>query len=101
MRAEIGLPGERGEAGWKLIRRSMATLARRRIGEEHWRQGEMMLGHVRTSTSDIYALRDPANLGRALAATESIITDICARVPDAFTASKPKPQPRPTRKKEA
>ncbi len=101
MRAEIGLPGERGEAGWKLIRRSMATLARRRIGEEHWRQGEMMLGHVRTSTSDIYALRDPANLGRALAATESIITDICARVPDAFTASTPQPQPRPTRKKEA
>jgi len=84
MRKEIGLPSKRGEAGWKLIRRSVSTLARRRIGEEHWRQGEIMLGHVRASTSDIYALRDPANLGRALAATESIIDDICALVPGAF-----------------
>ena len=84
MRAEIGLPSIRGEAGWKLIRRSMATLARRRIGEANWRQGEIMLGHVRASTSDIYALRDPANLGLALAATESIIEDICELVPDAF-----------------
>jgi len=84
MRAEIGLPEERGEAGWKLIRRSMATLARRRIGEANWRQGELMLGHVRASTSDIYALRDPANLGLALAATESIIDDICGLVPGAF-----------------
>ena len=84
MRKEIGLPSDRGEAGWKLIRRSMATLARRRIGEANWRQGEMMLGHVRTSTSDIYAVRDPANLGLALSATESIIDDICALVPAAF-----------------
>ncbi|MES2339566.1 MAG: hypothetical protein V4537_15855 [Pseudomonadota bacterium] len=84
MRTEIGLPVERGEAGAKLIRRSMATLARRRIGEANWRQGEIMLGHVKASTSDIYALRDPANLGLALAATESIIDDICALVPSAF-----------------
>lgn len=84
MRAEIGLPADRGEAGWKLVRRSMATLARRRIGEANWRQGEIMLGHVKASTSDIYALRDPANLGLALAATESIIDDICALVPGAF-----------------
>jgi len=54
----------------------MATLARKRIGEEKWRQGEMMLGHVRFSVSDIYALPDPANLGLALAATESIIDEI-------------------------
>lgn len=84
MRAEIGLPADRGEAGWKLIRRSMATLARRRIGEANWRQGEMMLGHVRASTSDIYALRDPANLGLALAVTEAIIDEICALAPGAF-----------------
>lgn len=84
MRVEIGLPEDRGEAGWKLIRRSMATLARRRIGEANWRQGEMTLGHVRASTSDIYALRDPANLGLALAATESIIDEIAALVPGAF-----------------
>lgn len=97
MRAEIGLPADRGEAGWKLVRRSMATLARRRIGEANWRQGEMMLGHVRASTSDIYALRDPANLGLALAATESIIDDICNLVPGAFyrtdTANDASPQP--------
>lgn len=89
MRAEIGLPGDRGEAGWKLIRRSVSTIARRLIGEANWRQGEVMLGHVRASTSDIYALRDPANLGLALAATESIIDDICALVPGAFTAPTP------------
>ncbi|HET9509517.1 MAG TPA: hypothetical protein VFO80_00045, partial [Sphingomonas sp.] len=92
MRAEVGLPADRGEAGWKLIRRSVSTIARRRIGEANWRQGEIMLGHVRASTSDIYALRDPANLGLALAATESIINDICARVPGAFAA--PTPQTR-------
>ncbi|WP_294292853.1 hypothetical protein [uncultured Sphingomonas sp.] len=84
MRKEIGLPAEHAEAGPKLIRRSMATLARRRIGEANWRQGEIMLGHVKASTSDIYALRDPANLGLALNATESIINDICQRVPAAF-----------------
>jgi len=84
MLKEIGLPSKRGEAGWKLIRRSISTIARRRIGEEHWRQGEIMLRHVHASTSDIYALRDPANLGRAPATTESIIDDICALVPGAF-----------------
>ncbi|MGV0964175.1 MAG: hypothetical protein ACOYBT_09825 [Polynucleobacter sp.] len=75
MRAELGLPGG-GEAGEKLIRRSMATLVRRAIGEANWRQGEMMLGHVKHSVSDIYAIPDPANLGLALAATEAIIDQI-------------------------
>src|SRR3546814_8161792 len=45
MRAALDLPGDR-QAGPKLIRRSMATLVRRRIGEANWRQGEIMLGHV-------------------------------------------------------
>jgi hypothetical protein len=36
MRKEIGLPKSRGESGEKLIRRSMATLARKRIGEANW-----------------------------------------------------------------
>ncbi|WP_334656958.1 hypothetical protein [Sphingomonas panaciterrae] len=84
MRGKIGMPSERGEAGIKLIRRSMATLARRRIGEANWRQGEMMLGHVKTSISDIYAIPDPANYGLALEATESIIDEICALAPGAF-----------------
>lgn len=84
MRTAVGLPSQHGEAGIKLIRRSMATLARRRIGEANWRQGEMMLGHVKAATSDIYALPDPANLGLALAATESIIDDIEILAPGAF-----------------
>ena len=84
MRKEIGLPQMRGDAGEKLIRRSMSTLARKIIGEAQWRQGEMMLGHVKASISDIYALPDPANLGLALAATESIIDQIEALAPGAF-----------------
>ncbi len=33
MRVAIGLPADGGQAGTKLIRRSMATLVRKRIGE--------------------------------------------------------------------
>lgn len=83
MRKKLDLPGG-GQAGTKLIRRSVATLARRKIGEAHWAQGEMMLGHRRASTSDIYALPDPANLGRALSATEEIIAEIEAKVPQSY-----------------
>lgn len=83
MREALGLPGGR-EAGEKLIRRSMATLARQRIGEANWRQGEIMLGHVKASISDIYAVPDPANLGLALKATESIIDEIEQLAPGAF-----------------
>ena len=46
-----------------------------------------MLGHAKFGMSDLYALRDPANLGIALAATEGIIADIEHRVPGAFSAS--------------
>jgi len=83
MKAKLGLPNG-AQAGEKLIRRSMATLARVRIGEANWRQGEMMLGHAKASISDIYAIPDPANLGLALAATESIIDEIEAIAPGAF-----------------
>lgn len=83
MAAELNLPG-RGEAGSKLIRRSIMTLARRRLGEEHWVQGRMMAGHVQVNVSDLYALLDPANLGRALAVTEAVIDEIEALVPGAF-----------------
>lgn len=83
MREKLGLPGGR-EAGEKLIRRSMATIARKRIGEANWRQGEIMLGHVKASISDIYAVPDPANLGLALKATESIIDEIEALAPGAY-----------------
>jgi hypothetical protein len=84
MRKAIGLPTARAEAGEKLIRRSMATIARKRIGEANWTQGNMMLGHVKHSISDIYALPDPHNLGLALAATEAIIDEIEALAPGAF-----------------
>ncbi len=91
MRIKLGLPSDR-EAGPKLIRRSVATIARRKLGEERWAQGEMMLGHRKASTSDIYALADPANLGAALTVTEEIIDEIEALAPGAyrtFTANTP------------
>lgn len=92
MRDSLGLPDDR-QAGPKLIRRSMATLVRRRIGEANWRQGEIMLGHAPFAISDIYAIPDPANLGLALAATEAIIDEIIALSPGAyrtFTATEPR-----------
>jgi hypothetical protein len=83
MAAALKLPGA-GEAGMKLIRRSMMTLARRRLGEEHWVQGRMMAGHMKFTVSDIYALPDPANLGLALKATEAIIDEIEVACPGAY-----------------
>jgi hypothetical protein len=80
---ELGMPRE-GETGMKLIRRSISTLVRRKLGEEHFAQVEMMLGHRRSSTSDLYALFEPGVLGRALEATNEIIAAIEARVPGAF-----------------
>jgi hypothetical protein len=71
----------------KLIRRSVMTLARKRLGEEHWAQGRMMAGHVPTTVSDIYALPEPANLGRALAVTQSIIDEIGKLTPGAFKSA--------------
>lgn len=83
MAAELKLPDE-GEAGLKLIRRSMATIARARLGEESWIQGRMWLGHVPATTSDIYALRAPENMGKALTVTETIIDELEALTPGAF-----------------
>ncbi|TAJ79820.1 MAG: hypothetical protein EPO45_03375 [Sphingobium sp.] len=82
---DLGLPRER-ETGLKLIRRSVSQIARPRIGEAQWRQGEIMLGHAKISTSDIYALFDPANLGVALAVTEGIIEEIETLCSGAFAA---------------
>ena len=85
---ELRLPRDR-ETGLKLIRRSVSQIARPRIGEAQWVQGEMMLGHRKASTSDLYALFDPANLGLALSVTEAIIDEIEALVPGAFTGAIP------------
>jgi hypothetical protein len=82
MQAALGIPFD-GEGGMKLVRRSMMTLARKRLGEEHWIQGRMMAGHVPMTVSDIYALPDPANLGRALAVTKAIIDEIDKLAPGA------------------
>lgn len=83
MRNHLGLPGGR-ESGEKLIRRSVATIARPLIQERDWVQGEMMLGHRKATISDIYAIPDPANFGRALAATEAIIEEIERLCPGAY-----------------
>lgn len=89
MEAKLGLPGN-GESGMKCIRRSVATLARPLIGERDWdSQGKMMLGHRAASTSDIYALPDPAHFGVALAATQAIIDQIDQLAPGAFYTSRP------------
>ncbi|MFA7440358.1 MAG: hypothetical protein WCZ66_05240 [Sphingomonadaceae bacterium] len=89
MRRHLKLPGKR-EIGEKLIHRSVSTTARTMIGGERWAQGECMLGHRKSTISDIYALRNPANLGVALKATESIIDEIERLCPGAFTAKLPK-----------
>ena len=89
MEAKLGLPGE-GQSGMKLIRRSVSHHARPLIGERDWIQGEAMLGHRKPSTSDIYALPDPAHLGVALAATQAIIDEIEALAPGAFNAVAPR-----------
>ncbi|WP_288935646.1 hypothetical protein [uncultured Sphingomonas sp.] len=86
MQAAIGLPGD-GESGMKLIRRSMAHLARQRLGERDWVEGQIMLGHRRPSTSDTYAPFDSGYLGRALAVTDQIIEDIEKLCPGAFSAA--------------
>jgi hypothetical protein len=83
MQAELGIPFD-GQGGMKLIRRSVSTLARPIIGERDWIQGETFLGHRKPSTSDIYALPDPAHLGGALAATQAIIDEIEKLAPGAF-----------------
>lgn len=81
---ELGLPRD-GETGMKLIRRSMASLARPRLGEDGWIEGQIMLGHVvHSKTSDIYAAFEPGYLGRAQAVTEAIIDEIEALAPGAF-----------------
>jgi integrase len=84
MERVLGLPGQ-GQSGMKCIRRSVATLARPLIGERDWdSQGQMMLGHRPQSTSDIYALANPAHFGIALKVTQTIIDEIDQLAPGAF-----------------
>lgn len=68
----------------KLIRRSMAHIARQRLGERDWVEGQIMLGHRRPTTSDTYAPFDTGYLARALEVTEAIIEEIEKLAPGAF-----------------
>jgi hypothetical protein len=75
-----------GEAGLKLIRRTMAELSREALGEADWlAQGKAMLGHASVlSQSDTYAIPKPEYLGKALAFTAALIDQIEALCPGAF-----------------
>lgn len=87
MQQALGLPGD-GQAGPKLIRRSVATLVRSRIDRRDVPELEMFLGHRAISaTTDLYAPFDPEYLSRARAAIESVVDDIEALVPQAFHRS--------------
>lgn len=83
MQLALHLPQDR-DAGMKLIRRSIAHLARQRLGQRDWIEGKIMLGHHRADTSDLYAPDDPRYLHRALQATEAIIDEIIALAPNAY-----------------
>lgn len=83
----LGLPRD-GETGMKLIRRSMASLARDRLGERDWIEGQIMLGHrPQSKSSDVYAPYQAGYLARAKAVTEEIIADIESLCPKAFHRS--------------
>lgn len=83
MSDRLGLPKDR-EAGTKVVRRSVAHLAREALGERDWIEGQIMLGHRKASTSDVYAPFTPGYLGRALAVTDEIIERIERLTPGAF-----------------
>ena len=84
MSAKLGLPGD-GEAGMKLIRRSMAKLLRDRLPATHWAEIEMFLGHDKFDpTSDIYAPFDPNYLSHAKAEISAIVDEIEVLAPGAF-----------------
>jgi hypothetical protein len=83
MQAALKLPGD-GESGMKLIRRSMAHLGRQMLGERDWIEGQIMLGHRKSRTSDTYAPFETGYLARALEVTESVIAQIEKLTPGAF-----------------
>ena len=84
MCGQLGLPIGQGEAGQKLIRRSVGTLLRsRRVGKDDI---ELALGHrVFDPVTDLYAPFDPLYLEQASEALEAICAEIEALVPNAFT----------------
>lgn len=85
MTKKLGLPGD-GEAGSKLIRRSMAQLLRERgVPVE---DVEMQMGHRKIkATTELYAPFQPEYLAAATTAIEGIIDEIERLVPGAFYRS--------------
>jgi hypothetical protein len=83
MQTQLGLPQDR-EAGLKLVRRSVAQLARKRMSKSEWIEGTIMLGHHRPTTSDLYGFEEAGDLPTALRVTEEIIDEIVALAPLAF-----------------
>jgi len=79
----LDLPSE-GETGMKPLRRSIAHLVRRSLGERDWVEGQLMLGHRKLSTSDTYAPFDPGYLAQALRVMEEIVEAIENLCPGAF-----------------
>lgn len=85
MADSLGLPGDR-ESGTKLIRRSMASLVRDRLGETDYPQLERFMGHQRARITDIYALSKPEQLGLVLNQIEGVIDEIETLAPGAYRA---------------
>lgn len=84
MAEAVGLPGE-GEAGSKLIRRSMAELMRAKLLVEHWGEIEVFMGHDKfDATTGLYAPLRPDYLVHAKEAIEAVIADLEALAPGAF-----------------
>lgn len=83
MQSALELPRD-GETGLKVIRRSMAHIARQKLGERDWIEGQIMLGHKKVTTSDTYAPFDTGYLAAALRVTEEIINAIEKLTPGAF-----------------
>jgi len=88
MMNHLGIDEGEGETGTKLIRRSMADLARARLDAAYWPEIEIFLGHeVMNSTSVLYAPTRPDYLAHAKGAIESIIDDIETIVPGCFSTT--------------
>lgn len=87
MARSIGLPQE-GEAGMKLVRRSVANILRQRLRKADWGEIELYLGHDRfDDVSDLYAPLRPDYLRQALIEIEGLVAEIENLVPGAFTKS--------------
>lgn len=84
MCGHLGLPIGQGEAGQKLIRRSVSTMLRaRKVAKDDI---ELFMGHrVLDPVTDLYAPYDPEYLESAMIELEAICADLESLVPDAFS----------------